>query len=123
MTNMKKITIDYTFATAQYENAKTTLEIEIPEGMSVIEEYKYLYNMFHDAGMKMPKEEKPKTYPNTKWGKLQARKDGVDIDNDAYLGTDGGDEGARIDNMKERSKGHGEPEAKPQAKEELNKTY
>ena len=103
---MKKIKVEYTFATGQFENAKPVVEIEIPEGMNTVEEFQYLHDMFHNLSDRKIKEAKPKekTYPNTKDGKLQARKDGVDIDNEPYLDGEE-DEGAKIENATRYNRG------------------
>ena len=95
---MKKVKVEYTFATAQFENAKPTVEISIPDNLDAIQEYWYLYDMFHEISQKRPSHhQNEKTYPNNRYGLLQARKDGVDVDNSAYLDGDE-DEGARIEN-------------------------
>ena len=82
---MEQIKVEFTIATGQYENAKPTIEISIPVGMTPQEKFRYLHDMFHNLAERRPSHrQNEKTYPNTKWGKIQARKDGVDIDNDPY---------------------------------------
>ena len=95
---MTKIKVELTIATGQFENAKPTIEVEIPDNLSPVEQFYHLYDMFHDLTERRPSHrQNEKTYPKTKWGKIQARKDGVDIDNDPYLDGEE-DEGAKIEN-------------------------
>lgn len=94
---MKTIKITYTIATAQYENAKAEVEIEVPDNLTPVQEYFYLYDMFHNINEKRPSHNQTEAPKNTKWGKLQGRAEGYDIDNDSYLDGDQ-DEGSRIEN-------------------------
>jgi len=95
---MKKVSVELTFATGgQYENAKPTIEVEVPEDLDPVGQYFFLYDMFHNIQEKRPSHNQTDTPKNTKWGKLQARAEGFDMDNDPYLDGDQ-DEGSRIEN-------------------------
>ncbi len=65
-----------------------------------------MYDMFHDIQSKRPSHKETEVPKNTKWGKLQGRAEGFDIDNDSYLDGDQ-DEGSKIENYSSHAKAIG----------------
>ena len=89
-----KAKVSFTFATKAFENIKPQIEIEVPD-MNMMEAHAYFEKMIRG-------EKKPYKAP-TKWQKIQAKKEGFDIDNDPYLDGDQ-DEGAKRENFAEHNK-------------------
>ena len=94
-----KIKVELTIATGQFENAKPIIEVDMPNDLSPVEQFYYLYDMFHDLTERRPKNNQTKAedYPKGRYGKIKARREGFGIDNDPYLDGEE-DEGAKIDN-------------------------
>jgi len=86
-----KAKIEFTFATKQFENIKPTLDIDIAEldGKELKEVYEFFERFAEEMkGRNIKVKKAPKQQVVPKYKLLQAQKDGEDIDNNPYLGTD-----------------------------------
>lgn len=96
----KTVEVEITIPTGVYANAKPTISVEIPKYLSPVQEFYYLWDMFHNLSERRPKDTQTKAedYLKGKYGELKARKEGFAVDNSSYLDGEE-DEGAKLENM------------------------